>query len=104
MLFRSWENVGIPCTSLQAESYLPKPQVINELKRRFKNIFVLYDNDYTAEENHGLILGNQFAEAYDLIHIFIPEEYQSKDPSDLVKNHDTKTLNKVIMDLIKDYL
>lgn len=99
-----WENVGIPSTSLQAESYLPKPQVINELKRRFKNIFVLYDNDYKAEENHGLILGNQFAEAYDLIHIFIPEEYKSKDPSDLVKNHGTQKLNKVIMDLIKEYL
>lgn len=48
-----WCNTGIPACSLQAESYLPKESVINELKGRFKNIFILYDNDFGKPVNHG---------------------------------------------------
>ena len=31
-----WANCNIPSTSLQAESYLPKQQVVKQLKERFK--------------------------------------------------------------------
>ena len=99
-----WENVGIPSTSLQAESYLPKPQVVGELKQRFKYVFVLYDNDFDAEENHGKLLGTHLAETYDLIPLFIPTKYRSKDTSDLCKNHGTKVVRSVIKDLILPHI
>lgn len=96
-----WENTGIPSISMQAESVLPKPQVIQELKDRFKKVYVLYDNDFTKPDNPGRKFGNKIAKSFDLIQIEIPEEYQSKDSSDLVKNHGRETLRKVINELVK---
>lgn len=94
-----WENTGIPSCSLQAESYIPKKHVVQQLKDRFKKIFVLYDNDFDKEENYGRELGKEIAQEFDLIQIEIPEKYKSKDPSDLFKNHNKKTLIEVIDNL-----
>ena len=77
-----------------------KKKIVNSLKERFQNIFILYDNDFDAEENHGRLLGAKIAKMYDLKQIEIPTEYQSKDPSDLCHNHNRITLNKVIQQLI----
>lgn len=94
------ENLGIPSCSLQAESYLPKPKVIEELKQRFQKIYILYDNDFTKEINYGHQYGQKIAETFDLIQIEIPTEYKSKDPSDLYKNHGKETFVNVISKLI----
>lgn len=95
-----WENTHIPSVSLQGEGYIPKKHVVQQLKDRFKKVFILYDNDFQAEENHGRLLGNKLAKMFDLIQIEIPDEYKSKDSSDLVKNHGRETLKKVIFNLI----
>ena len=99
-----WENTLIPSCSLQAEGYLPKSHVIDELKSRFENIYLLYDNDFKAEINHGRIFGRRMSEEFGLRQLEIPYEYLSKDPSDLVKNHGRKTLVKVVNDLLTDTL
>lgn len=96
-----WENTGIPSLSLQGEGYVPKEHVIDQLKKRFRNIFILYDNDFRSEENHGRAYGKALAEKFHLKQIEIPEEYESKDPSDLVHNHGRETLRKVVHNLIK---
>ena len=95
-----WENTGIPSTGLQAESYLPKEHVVQQLKDRFKNVFILYDNDFNSDKNYGRILGAKFSEQYNLKQIEIPEEYQSKDTSDLCKNHSRQQVRDVILKLI----
>lgn len=97
-----WENTGIPCTSLQGEGYIPKEKVVNELKERFKNIYILYDNDFNSETNWGRADGKKLSELFNLKQIEIPEQYKSKDPSDLVKNHGRETLKEVISKLIND--
>lgn len=99
-----WENTGIPSCSLQAESYIPKKHVVQQLKDRFKYIFVLYDNDFDKQTNYGRKLGAEIAEEFDLIQIEIPTQYHAKDPSDLVMNYNRKTLKKVIESLIKTKL
>lgn len=99
-----WENTGIPSVSLQGEGYLPKEHVINQLKHRFENIFVLYDNDYAAKENHGRIDGKKLCEKFGLLQIEIPEKYKSKDTSDLAKNHGRLKVKEVILSLIKEKL
>lgn len=96
-----WENTLIPSVSLQAESNWPKKHIIEELKDRFTNIFVLYDNDYSAEENHGRLLGKRIAREFGLTQIEIPTEYYSKDTSDLCKNHCREAVKYVITELIK---
>lgn len=82
-----WTNLNIPSISLQGEGYEPKPQVIQELKDRFKNVYVLYDNDYNSEENPGRKYSTKLCEKYNLTRIEIPECYQAKDPSDLYLNY-----------------
>lgn len=95
-----WENTLIPSCSLQTENSLPKVQVIEHLKSRFKRIFVLYDNDFNKEKNWGRIYGNRLSAEFGLKQIEIPENYKSKDPSDLHKNHGKTVLVKTIFKLI----
>ena len=97
-----WENTGIPSVSMQGEGYLPKPHVMNQLLERFTKVYILYDNDFDSEQNWGRIDGNKIASAYNIKQIEIPEEYHSKDPSDLVRNYNRETLRNVIRSLIKD--
>jgi hypothetical protein len=94
------QNIGIPSCSLQAESYIPKPHVIQELKDRFKDIYILYDNDFTKEVNYGHQYGEKIAKTFNLKQIEIPTEYKSKDPSDLFKNCGKKVFIEVISKLI----
>lgn len=97
-----WENTGIPAVSLQGEGYIPKEHVVYELKMRFENIFILYDNDFKSNENHGRILGKELAERFNLTQIEIPDKYKSKDTSDLCKNYDRETVYRVISSLVED--
>lgn len=98
-----WENINIPSVSLQAEGYLPKPQVIGLLYQRFNHIYCLYDNDFDKEENHGREYGKKMCELYPFIkQIEIPTFYKSKDPSDLYKNFGEIIFKQVITDLIKN--
>lgn len=96
-----WENTGIPACSLQAESYLPKEHVVDELKKKFKNIYVLYDNDFTSEVNHGELLGFTMATTFGLKQLKLPNYLKSKDSSDLVKNYGRQQLKDTIYKLLK---
>jgi len=92
----------IPSVSLQAESIVPKEHIINELKSRFKSIYLLYDNDYDKEENWGQKFSNKIASSFDLKELKIPTKYKSKDFSDLVVNKGKKQANKILTSLIKE--
>ena len=96
-----WENTGIPSLSLQGEGYMPKEHVMNQLKDRFSSIYVLYDNDFNKEVNHGRIYGRNLCDRFSLIQLEIPECLHSKDPSDLVRNHGRKELRKLIQSLLQ---
>lgn len=87
---------GIPAVSLQAESVHPKDHIIEELRKRFKTIWVWYDNDFDSETNWGRNFGKQLADDYNLIQIEIPDEYKIKDPSDFcVKKGEEKTIQLI---------
>ena len=95
-----WANTGIPSLSLQGEGYIPKENVINQLKDRYKKIYVFYDNDFKNEVNNGRNYGKAIADKFDLQQIEIPTEYKSKDPSDLYKNWGKEVFLNVINSLI----
>ena len=98
-----WENTGIPSCSLQAESYLPKEHVVNELKKRFKNVFVLYDNDFDKEVNVGRIAGSKLAEQFGLKQIELPDYLHIKDSSDLCKRDGRNKVKTTINNLIFNF-
>ena len=95
-----WENTGIPSTGLQCESYLPKENVVQELKNRFKNIYVLYDNDFTKENNPGRTNGKLLADTFGLIQIEIPDIYECKDMSDVAFKYGRNKVKEIIFNLI----
>lgn len=94
-----WANSGIPSVSLQGEAVGVKPQVMNELKSRFKEVYVLYDNDFKGEQNYGRIDGRKLAEQFDIIQIEIPDMYMCKDISDLYKKYGKSIVVKVLKQL-----
>lgn len=81
-------QLGLPAICMQGEGYLPKPQVMQELKDRFRNIIVFYDNDYAQGENNpGRKDSLKLAKLYNLKRVEIPQEYEAKDVSDLYKKY-----------------
>ena len=97
-------TTGIPAVSLQAESCKPKSHIINMLKSRFHNVFILYDNDYDKEINWGRKFAEELSDQFNLKKIEIIEYHKSKDFSDLVKNKGKKEAKKILTNLIEDYI
>jgi hypothetical protein len=95
----------ITACSLQSEGVHPKESVIEELRSRFKEVFVLYDNDYTNEKNPGRVNGQKLADQTGFLQIEIPtaicRQYDVKDPSDFVDALSGKDLKDLILTLIR---
>jgi len=89
-------TTGIPAISLQNEKAKPKDNIIDQLKLRFDNIFVFFDNDYDKEENWGQLSAQEICKEYSLRNVCLSEVYKSKDFSELVDNYD-KNLAKTIL-------
>lgn len=96
-----WAQCGIPAVSLQSETAGIKPKVMEELKSRFKKVFILYDNDFDKDQNHGRIEGTKIADLFNIEQIEIPDGYKAKDPSDLFKKYGHETVKKLIYNLIR---
>lgn len=97
-------NLGIPSICLQGEGYLPKPQIMKELKSRYKNIIIFFDNDFNNPNNPGHNDAKRLSEEYNLKMIEIPKEYESKDPSDLYKNHGKEVYLKIMNEILGNVL
>ena len=100
-LFPSGE---ITSCSLQSEGVNPKDSVVQELKGRFKEVFVMYDNDFNSDVNRGRVAGAKVATTTDFLQIEIPDGYKIKDPSDFIEKFGSKELINLILKLISDRL
>jgi hypothetical protein len=89
--------LGLPSVALQCENILPKRHVFDQLKDRFKDISLLYDNDFDAEINWGRKFADKISKDFGLVDCFIPTTYQSKDPSDLVKNFGKDAAKQILL-------
>lgn len=102
---------GIPAVALQNEKIRPKKQIIEELKSRFDNIYLFYDNDYANEEkgkdNYGRKFGCIIANEFGLTQIEIPDLiaqiHDAKDPSDLAKNAGREYVEMMLLNDIGNY-
>ena len=97
-------NLKIPSICLQGEGYLPKPHIMEELKSRYKNIIVFFDNDFTNPNNPGHNDAKKLSEEYNLKMVEIPKEYESKDPSDLHKKYGKDRYLVIMNEILKDVL
>ena len=95
-----WENTGIPATSMQGEGYIPKQKIIDELKSRFTNIYIWFDNDFDKEDNVGKQYAEFLSKEFDIPYILIPSEYKAKDPSDFIKKYGIDQFKQLVKELI----
>lgn len=75
-----WSNLGIPALSIQGEGYKMSNTAVNELKRRYKEIYILLDNDEA-----GLKDGLSLSESTGFINLVLPKFKEGKDISDAYK-------------------
>lgn len=75
-----WSHTGIPAIAVQGEGYGISDTALNELRRRYKKIYILFDNDEA-----GLADGKKLAEETGFINVVLPPFEGGKDVSDLYK-------------------
>jgi hypothetical protein len=78
---------------------------MQELKDRFKKVYILYDNDFKNEAESGSNPGREaaksIAEEFDIEQIEIPASYKAKDSSDLYKKYGKDIFLRVFKQIIK---
>lgn len=85
-------SCGITACAPNSENLFIPDKVLEDLKNRFENIVVIYDNDRPGLYNMAKIR----KEHPELTYVFIPKRYGSKDISDFYKDHGRKeTLNLI---------
>ena len=91
-----WENTGIPCISLQGEGYSMNMDIVAELKDRFKEVYVLFDNDSAGKTD-----GEKLSAQTGFTNVVLPEFNWGKDVSDYYKglqdkSEFAKTMNSLL--------
>ena len=90
-----WANTGIPAIAIQGEGYTMSDTAIRELRRRYKEIYILLDNDEAGLED-----ARKLSESTGFTNLVLPN-YGYKDVSDLYKGlQDPNQFKQVIFSLI----
>ena len=96
------DNCGYSVVAIQGEgnSQPIHPDILADLKQRYKHIYLLYDNDYNKAENWGQLNAIKVASKYEFKNIVIPDNYRCTDADELVVQHGRKELIKLMDKLI----
>ena len=93
-------EMGIPAVAMQSEMRLPLRNQIEELKQRFKQVAIFYDNDFTNPNNPGQAMAAKICkEYYPIKNIVIPDEYGVKDLSDYIAKFKRTEGLKTLIDI-----
>ena len=93
-----WANTSIPAIAIQGEGYGISDTAISELKRRYKEIYILLDNDEA-----GLRDGEKLSASTGFINLVLPNINGAKDVSDLYKSlENKKRFKNIILNLFNN--
>lgn len=92
-----WANTGIPSLAIQGEGYSISNTAINELKKRFKKVYICLDNDKAGLEDSKIL-----ASKTGFINVVLPQFNGGKDISDMYKV--LKNKNKFKETILKLFL
>lgn len=87
-----WANTGIPSLAIQGEGYGMSETAVSELRRRYREVYILLDNDEA-----GLKDGEKLSESTGFTNLILPDNYGAKDIADLYKQLQNKELFKEII-------
>lgn len=91
-----WANTGIPALAVQGEGYDISDTAINELKKRYKEIYILFDNDKPGLED-----GKKLSKRTGFTNLILPQFEGGKDISDLYKIGGKDLFKKIVITLFK---
>lgn len=92
-----WANTGIPSLAIQGEGYGMSETAVNELKRRFKKVYVCLDNDKAGLED-----AEKLSKTTGFINVVLPQFDGGKDISDLYRVlQDREKFKQTILKLFK---
>lgn len=92
-----WANTGIPALAIQGEGYSMSNTAVSELKRRYKEAYILLDNDDAGVQD-----ALKLSESTGFTNIVLPKEYGAKDVSDLyLLLQDKERFKNIILGLFK---
>ena len=89
-----------PSVAPSNENVFIQKHIFIDLKKRFKNVVIFYDNDFDKEQNWGKIYAKQHSEKFNIPYITLPDN-TGKDPSDFSKKYGRKELSNVIKKELK---
>lgn len=89
------EVCAINSIAVQSESILIKDSVISEYLSRYDEIYTLFDNDEAGKK-----LAAEYKDIYDIPSLFIPEDTNQKDFSDLVKKIGDKKSKSILLNIM----
>ena len=90
-----WANTGIPAIATQGEGYAMSDTAIGQLRKRFKRVYILFDNDAP-----GIADGQKLSNLTGFINIILPKFNEGKDVSDLYKSlQDPNKFREIILPL-----
>jgi len=75
-------EMGYAAVSFNGETTFPELKIFDMLRKRFKHIIVLYDND-----EPGIVAAKRLNELYQLPYWYIPLKYNIKDTNEFVYEH-----------------
>lgn len=93
-----WANTGIPAIAIQGEGYGISDTAVGELRRRYKNVYILLDNDEAGVQD-----ALKLSESTGFTNLVLPKEYNAKDISDLyLALKDKEKFTQIIKGLFKE--
>ena len=80
-------ELGLHAVALQSEMQMPAEEFIEALQKRFEEVIIFYDNDFTNAENPGQTMAKKICDKFKLRNICIPSELGVKDISDYISTN-----------------
>lgn len=89
------KTLGFNSIASQSESVFIPEAIIEDYKKRFQQIYLLWDNDIT-----GMKYGEKFSTLYDFMPIFVPGDSGTKDISDYYRMYGQQKTRELLNHLI----
>ena len=80
-------ELGITAVAPQSENAALPDKFIAYIKKHFKNIYVLYDNDFNKKENAGQREAENLCKEHSFRNIKIPDAYQVTDVAEMMERY-----------------
>jgi len=94
--------LGYNVISGQGEDIPLDTKTMTDLKARYTNIIIFYDNDYNKDVNYGILAAHRESERFGFRYVYIPGRYRCTDIGELAhKLTSIETLKIVIQNVIR---